>query len=237
MVACTTSKVLSVRWGVARGGTRALMTEELLDDAPGEPALQELRGVGVAERVDGGIFGEATLAHHALEGLLEGGRREGRLLGSGGWDGGFGGRGGVGTAGVWRACSCVDQALRSGAGGEPATPTGQVRSGVPPRRKTRRCPPPAPPLAWSRRVSRWARDVADVERVWSRSSRTRRPQVRPSWRRSPWTLATTRGSQGSWRGRHIQDQAANLRIEYQGGTGLEGIFKHTLSQRQCCWAE
>jgi hypothetical protein len=35
-----------------------------------------MRGVGVSERVERRIFGEATLAHHALESLLEGGRRE-----------------------------------------------------------------------------------------------------------------------------------------------------------------
>ena len=34
--------------------------------------------------MDGGILGEATLAHHELEGLLEGGRRERRLLVSSG---------------------------------------------------------------------------------------------------------------------------------------------------------
>ena len=48
------------------------------------PALQEMRGVGVPQRVDGGLLGEATLAHHELEGLLEGGRRERRRLVSGG---------------------------------------------------------------------------------------------------------------------------------------------------------
>src|SRR5262245_20425387 len=37
-------------------------------------------GIGVPERVDRGVFGEATLAYHELEGLLEGGGREKRLL-------------------------------------------------------------------------------------------------------------------------------------------------------------
>jgi hypothetical protein len=37
-------------------------------------------GIGVSERVNRGVFGEATLADHALKGLLEGSRRERRLL-------------------------------------------------------------------------------------------------------------------------------------------------------------
>jgi hypothetical protein len=65
---------------VACGGTGAVVPEELLDDAQRDPTLQEMHGVGMPERVDRGVFGEAALAHHELKGLLEGSRRQGRLL-------------------------------------------------------------------------------------------------------------------------------------------------------------
>ena len=52
-----------------------------------------MSGVGVSERVDGGIFcGEATLAHHEREGLLKGGRWERHPLVSSGEQPGSGGR-------------------------------------------------------------------------------------------------------------------------------------------------
>jgi hypothetical protein len=44
------------------------------------PPLQQMGGVGLAQRVDGGVVGEAALAQHAPEGLLERRRRQGRRL-------------------------------------------------------------------------------------------------------------------------------------------------------------
>ena len=69
---------------VARGGTGTLVAQEFLDDAPRHTPRSEMRGIGVPKRVHRGVFGEATLAHHELQGLLEGGRRERRLLVSSG---------------------------------------------------------------------------------------------------------------------------------------------------------
>ena len=51
-----------------------------------------MSGIGVPKRVHRGVFGEATRAHHELEGLLEGGRRERRLLVSSGEQPGPGAR-------------------------------------------------------------------------------------------------------------------------------------------------
>jgi hypothetical protein len=65
---------------VARGGTGTLVPEEFLDDAPRHAPLSEMGGIGVPQRVNRGVFGEATLTHHALKGLLQGSRRERRLL-------------------------------------------------------------------------------------------------------------------------------------------------------------
>jgi len=59
------------------------MAKEFLDDPPRPAPLQQMRRVGVAERVDGGVFGAAALAHDHFEGLLEGGRRQGRWLAPG----------------------------------------------------------------------------------------------------------------------------------------------------------
>jgi hypothetical protein len=84
MLACPTSQGLVVR-GVERAvGPRMLVAKECLDDAPRHTPLEEMRGRGVPKRVHRGVFGEATLAHHELQGLLEGGRRERRLLVSSG---------------------------------------------------------------------------------------------------------------------------------------------------------
>ena len=60
---------------VARGGTGTLVPEECLDDAQRHAPLSEMGGIGVPQRVNRGVFGEATLAYHALKGLLEGSRR------------------------------------------------------------------------------------------------------------------------------------------------------------------
>jgi hypothetical protein len=65
---------------VARGGTGTLVAKEFLDDAPRHAPLSARGGIGGPERVNRGIFGEATLAYHELNGLLEDGRRERRLL-------------------------------------------------------------------------------------------------------------------------------------------------------------
>jgi hypothetical protein len=65
---------------VARGGTGTLVAQECWDDAPRHTPLSEMRGIGVPQRVHRGVCGEATLAHHELESLLESGRRERRLL-------------------------------------------------------------------------------------------------------------------------------------------------------------
>jgi hypothetical protein len=65
---------------VACGGPGALVAKECLDDAPRHAPLSEMGGIGVPERGHRGVFGEATLADHELQGLLEGGRRERRLL-------------------------------------------------------------------------------------------------------------------------------------------------------------
>jgi hypothetical protein len=56
------------------------VAQECVDDAPRHTPLEEMRGRGVPKRVHRGVVGEATLAHHARTGLLEGGRRERRLL-------------------------------------------------------------------------------------------------------------------------------------------------------------
>ena len=68
------------------------MAKECLDDAPRHTPLEEMRGRGVPKRRNRGVFGEATLAHHELQGLLEGGRRERRLLVSSGEQPGPGAR-------------------------------------------------------------------------------------------------------------------------------------------------
>jgi hypothetical protein len=60
---------------VARGGTGTLVAKEFLDDAPRHAPCSERRGLGVPARVNRGVLGEATLAYHELQGLLEGGRR------------------------------------------------------------------------------------------------------------------------------------------------------------------
>jgi hypothetical protein len=57
-----------------------LVAEECWDDAPRHTPLEEMSGRGVPKRVNRGVFGEATLAYHERKGLLEGGRRERRLL-------------------------------------------------------------------------------------------------------------------------------------------------------------
>jgi hypothetical protein len=54
--------------------------------------------------------------------------------------------------------------------------------------------------------------VADDERLWSRSSMTRLPQLRPSWRSRTYIRATKCASQGILRGRNIQDQAASAAV-------------------------
>ena len=64
---------------VAGGGPRAPVAQQFLNDPPRHAALQQMGGVGMPERVAGGIFRDAVLAHHELEGLLEGGRRQGCL--------------------------------------------------------------------------------------------------------------------------------------------------------------
>jgi hypothetical protein len=51
-----------------------------------------MSGRGVSKRVNRGVFGEAPLAHLERTGLLEGGRRERRLLGSHGEQPGPGAR-------------------------------------------------------------------------------------------------------------------------------------------------
>ncbi len=64
---------------VARGGTGTRVAKECLENAQRHPLLSERSGLGVPQRVNRGVFGEAALAHHELKGLLQGGRRERRL--------------------------------------------------------------------------------------------------------------------------------------------------------------
>jgi hypothetical protein len=56
------------------------VAQEFLADAQRHTPREKMRGIGVPKRVNRGVFGEATLAHDKLQGLLEGGRRERRLL-------------------------------------------------------------------------------------------------------------------------------------------------------------
>src|ERR671922_2967957 len=78
--------------GVAGGGPWALVAEPFLNDPQRHAPFQQMGGVGVPQRMDGGILGNATLAYYQLEGLLKGGRRERRLLVPGGEQPGAGPR-------------------------------------------------------------------------------------------------------------------------------------------------
>jgi hypothetical protein len=69
--------------GGAGGSPWALVAEQGLNDPQRHASLSEMGGIGVPQRLDGGILGNATPAYHPLEGLLEGSRRERRLLGPG----------------------------------------------------------------------------------------------------------------------------------------------------------
>jgi hypothetical protein len=74
LVACTMSKVGAIR-GVERAvGPRALVAQQFLNDPQRHPPFQEVSGIGVPQRMDGGIFGNPTLAHHHVARLLEGSR-------------------------------------------------------------------------------------------------------------------------------------------------------------------
>ena len=59
--------------GVAGGGTQALGAEPRLHDPQRHPAFQQRGGRGVAQRLDGGLVGDAALAHHRFARLVEGG--------------------------------------------------------------------------------------------------------------------------------------------------------------------
>ena len=59
--------------GGAGGGPRALGAEQVLHDPPRHPPCQERGRLGVSQGMDGGLWGEATLAHHRVERLWEGG--------------------------------------------------------------------------------------------------------------------------------------------------------------------
>jgi hypothetical protein len=63
--------------GVAGRGPGALVAQQFLNDSQRHPAFQQMGRIGVPQRMDGGIFGDATLAHHRFEGLLEGGGGQG----------------------------------------------------------------------------------------------------------------------------------------------------------------
>ena len=80
MGACTTFDGVSRQRRVAGGATETLGAQECLADAPRPTPRDEMRGPGVPQRGQGGVFGEATRAHHARTGLLAGGRRTRRLL-------------------------------------------------------------------------------------------------------------------------------------------------------------
>jgi hypothetical protein len=63
--------------GVAGRGPWALVAQPCLHDSPRHPAFQQMGRIGVPQRMDGGICGDATLAHHRFEGLLAGGGGQG----------------------------------------------------------------------------------------------------------------------------------------------------------------
>jgi hypothetical protein len=63
--------------GVAGRGPGALVAKPFLHDAPRHPAFQQRGRLGVPQRMDGSIFGEAALAHHRCDGRLEGGGGQG----------------------------------------------------------------------------------------------------------------------------------------------------------------
>jgi hypothetical protein len=60
----------------ASGGPGALVAEEFLDDPERHAPLQEMGRLGVPQGMDGGLFGDPTLAHHRCERLLAGGGRQ-----------------------------------------------------------------------------------------------------------------------------------------------------------------
>ena len=84
MVACTTPKVCGVRCVSRAVGPRALGAEQFLNHPQRHPPFQQMGRIGVPQRMDGGIFGETTLAHHRVERILEGGGGQGYWLAPGG---------------------------------------------------------------------------------------------------------------------------------------------------------
>lgn len=69
------------RWrqrGVTGRGTRALVAQQFLNDPQRDPPRSQVGRLGVPQGLDGGLFGETTLAHHRVERLLEGGGGQGR---------------------------------------------------------------------------------------------------------------------------------------------------------------
>jgi hypothetical protein len=76
-VARPLSRVGGVRWVERAVGPGALVAQQCLHDAPRHPAFRQRGRLGVPLRMDGGLVGDATLAHHRCEGLLEGGGGQG----------------------------------------------------------------------------------------------------------------------------------------------------------------
>jgi hypothetical protein len=70
--------------GVAGGGPRALGAEPCLDDPQRDPSFSQMGGLGVPQRLDGSLLRDAPLAHHRVEGLLEGGGERGAGCGRAG---------------------------------------------------------------------------------------------------------------------------------------------------------
>ena len=58
---------------VAGGGPQAPMPQQFLTDAQRDPPFPEMSRLGVSQGRDGGLLGDAALAHHRFERLLEGG--------------------------------------------------------------------------------------------------------------------------------------------------------------------
>ena len=58
---------------VAGGGPQAPMPQQCLHDSPRPPPCHERGRLSVAQGMDGGLLGDAALAHHRFDRLLEGG--------------------------------------------------------------------------------------------------------------------------------------------------------------------
>ena len=62
---------------VAGSGPQTPMTQQFLKNPQRHPPFQEMGRIGVPQGMDGGIFGDPTLAHHRFERLLQGGGGQG----------------------------------------------------------------------------------------------------------------------------------------------------------------